>query len=141
MIGSSRLTRLSTKDLHLFVVVVGDLVEHRVEVAGLLAHVDHVDDDVVDDPRLSKRLGDRLALADALINPRERPLEDGMLPAVSRTIFNASRIGTPDWTSVPSVRIVRATVDFSVIVAHDRDHQPDPVAGRISARSCSGRGA
>src|SRR5208282_3422598 len=51
---------------HLFVVVVGDLVEHGVELAGLLAHVDHVDHDVVDDAGLAQGLGDRLALADAL---------------------------------------------------------------------------
>ena len=45
------------------------------------------------------------------------------LPAVSRTMFSDSRIGTPDCTSVPSVRIVRATVDFSTIA---------PITGIIS---------
>ena len=53
MIGSSRLIRLSTSDVDFFVVVVGDLVEHGVEVAGLLADVDHVDDHVVDEPALA----------------------------------------------------------------------------------------
>ena len=44
-----QLISASTSDVHFLVVVVGDLDEHRVEVAGLLADVDHVDDDVVDD--------------------------------------------------------------------------------------------
>ena len=33
---------------------------------------------------------------------------------VSRTMLSASRIGTPEATSVPSVRIVRATIVFSI---------------------------
>ena len=37
------------------------------------------------------------------------------LPLVSRTMFRASRIGTPLATSVPSVRVVRATMVFSMI--------------------------
>ena len=51
IIGSSRLTRPSTSTVDFFVVDVGDLVEHGVEGAGLLADVDHVDHHVVDDPR------------------------------------------------------------------------------------------
>ena len=57
MIGSSRLTERLDGGLHLFVVVVGDLVEHGVELAGLLADVDHVDHDVVDDPGLLAAAG------------------------------------------------------------------------------------
>ena len=37
------------------------------------------------------------------------------LPAVSRAMSNASRIGTPEESNVPSVRHNRATVDFSMI--------------------------
>ena len=51
MIGSSRLISDFDQRVHFLVVDVGDLVEHRVEVAGLLADVDHVDDHVVDQPR------------------------------------------------------------------------------------------
>ena len=36
------------------------------------------------------------------------------LPAVSRVMFSASRIGTPLATSVPSVRVVRARMFFSI---------------------------
>ena len=36
--------------------------------------------------------------------------------AVSRTIDRASRIGTPELISVPSVRMVRATIVFSMIM-------------------------
>src|SRR6187431_281168 len=39
-----------------------------------------------------------------------------MFIAVSRTMASDSRIGTPDAIRVPSVRIVRATVDFSTIM-------------------------
>ena len=35
------------------------------------------------------------------------------LPAVSRVMFSASRIGTPLETSVPRVRVVRARMFFS----------------------------
>ena len=42
---------------------------------------------------------------------------------VSRTIDNPSKIGTPDATSVPNVRIVRATVLFSMM---------PPITGIIS---------
>ena len=45
------------------------------------------------------------------------------LPAVSRTMLSDSRIGTPDCTRVPSVRMVRATVDFST---------SEPITGIIS---------
>ncbi len=37
------------------------------------------------------------------------------LPDVSRVMFRASRIGTPLDTSVPKVRVVRATMFFSII--------------------------
>ena len=47
--GSIRLIRLSVKHGDFFVVGVGHLVEHGIEFAGLLAHVDHVDDHVVED--------------------------------------------------------------------------------------------
>ncbi len=36
------------------------------------------------------------------------------LPAVSRVMLSASRIGTPLATSVPSVRVVRARMFFSM---------------------------
>ena len=36
------------------------------------------------------------------------------LPLVSRVMFSASRIGTPLATSVPSVRVVRARMFFSI---------------------------
>ena len=48
-----------------FIVVgFGNLQQHLVELARLLADVDHVHDDVVEDPALPQRLGDALALAD-----------------------------------------------------------------------------
>ena len=53
MIGSSKLISALDQHVHFFVVDVGDLVEHRVEVAGFLADVDHVDDHVVDEPALA----------------------------------------------------------------------------------------
>ena len=36
------------------------------------------------------------------------------LPDVSRVMFNASKIGTPEVTSVPKVRVVRAKMFFSI---------------------------
>ena len=38
-----------------------------------------------------------------------------MLVHVSRTMFKASRIGTPELMSVPRVRMVRATIVFSMM--------------------------
>ena len=46
-------------------------------------------------------------------------------------MFRDSRIGTPDCTSVPSVRIVRATVDFSTICPDDGDHQQESLSRMI----------
>src|SRR5262249_36839455 len=55
-----------------------DLVEHGVQVAGLLADVDHVDDHVVDETALLERLGDGLALADRFVDALVTLLEDGV---------------------------------------------------------------
>src|SRR5207244_4057031 len=56
----------------------GDLVEHGVQVAGLLADVDHVDDDVVHQLALAHRTGDGIALADRLVDTLEHFLEDAV---------------------------------------------------------------
>src|SRR5271157_3092356 len=112
---------------HLFVVVVGDLVEHGVELAGLLAHVDHVDHDVVDDAGLAQGLGDRLTLADALVNSAERPLEDRvarrLLDDVQRFENRHARLHQGAQRA-HGPRHRRFLGDG----AHDRNHQQDPVA-------------
>ena len=91
------------------------------------------------------RLGDRFALADRLVDLAVEHCSNTALPEVSRVMFSASRIGTPLETSVPRVRVVRATMFFStnwpkigifsmnmsqpiaagLELAHQLDHQPD----------------
>src|SRR5262249_26873127 len=61
-----------------FLVHVGDLVQHRVQVARLLADVDHVDDHVVHEPALLERLGDGVALADGLVDALVHAFVDGI---------------------------------------------------------------
>src|SRR6266567_1062805 len=66
------------QDVDLLVVHVGDLVEHRVQVARLLADVDHVDHHVVHQPALLERLGDGVALADRLVDALVHAFKDGV---------------------------------------------------------------
>ena len=123
------------RDVHLLVVVVGDADEHLVELAGLLADVDHVHDDVVEDAALAERLGDRLALRDRLVDLVERASRT-TLPAVSRQMSSASRIGTPDAISVPSVRAKRATMILRDERADDRELELQPVEEAPARRAC-----
>ena len=66
MTGSSSLIEAGDRDVDLVLVEVGDLVEHRVERAGLLADADHLHDHRREDLGLRQRLGDGLAVLDAL---------------------------------------------------------------------------
>ena len=65
MIGSMSFMRPVDRVVDLFLVELGDLVEHRVERARLLADADHLDDHRREDLRLAERLGDRAARLDA----------------------------------------------------------------------------
>ena len=56
--------------------VLGDLEQHLVELARLLADVDHVDDDVVEELRLAHRPRHRLALAHGVLDLPDRPPRD-----------------------------------------------------------------
>src|SRR5262249_49223634 len=114
------------QDLDLLIVVVGDLVEHGIQIAGLLADVDHVDHDVVDDPRLAQGLGDRLALADTLVDPRERPLEDGVAGGVADDVQGLqNRHARLDQRAEGAHRPGHGRLLDDR--PHHRDHQPDAV--------------
>ena len=54
--------------VHVAVIVVGDLQQHLVEVAGFFADVDHVDDDGVADLGGAERVGHRFALANGVVH-------------------------------------------------------------------------
>ena len=54
--GSMRLVSAGDRDVDLFLVEVGDLVEHGVERAGLLADADHLHDHRREDVGLHERL-------------------------------------------------------------------------------------
>src|ERR671925_1015564 len=62
----------------LVLVEVGDLREHRVERARLLAHADHVADHAREDGGLLERVGDRAAALDALDDLGHRVLDDAV---------------------------------------------------------------
>ena len=64
MIGSMQARQRGDGDVDLLFVEVGDLVEHRVERAGLLADADHLHDHRREDVRLDERLRHVLALGD-----------------------------------------------------------------------------
>ena len=94
--------------LDLLVVEVGDLVEHLVERAGLLADRHHLHDHRREHRMLLERAGERLArLTPSCVVATADG--DDLLPAVSATMSSASRIGTPERTSADSVREKRAS--------------------------------
>src|SRR5437588_8742615 len=64
------------QDVDFLVVDIGDFVEHGVQIAGLLANVDHVDDHVVDEAAFLQGLGDGVALPDRLVDALIAALED-----------------------------------------------------------------
>ena len=66
MIGSISARQRGDGDVDLFLVEVGDLVEHLIERAGLLADADHLHDHRREDLGLEQRLGHVLAFADPL---------------------------------------------------------------------------
>ncbi len=100
--------------VHFFVVDVGDLVEHGVQVAGLLADVDHVDHHVVHQPALLQRLGDGFALADRFVDALVHALEDRVGARLADDRSAPPGSARRRLTSVPSVRMVRATIVFSI---------------------------
>ena len=76
MIGSISFIRPFDGVVDLFLVELGDLGEHGVEGAGLLADADHLDDHRREDLRLGERLGDRPAGLDGLADGHDRVLDD-----------------------------------------------------------------
>src|SRR3954469_23786423 len=66
------------RGIDLLLIEVGDLREHLVEGAGLLADVDHLHHHGGEDPGLGQRLADRLALLDALAGGHHGVLDDGV---------------------------------------------------------------
>src|SRR5262245_20393263 len=64
--GLEQLDAPGDGDVHLVLVEFGDLVEHRVQGARLLADADHLDDHVREDLRVPQRLDDGLAVLDGL---------------------------------------------------------------------------
>ena len=66
MTGSIRREQRAHRDVDFFVVEVGDLGQHLVQAAGLLADRDHRDDHRREDLRLLERRGDRFTAGDRL---------------------------------------------------------------------------
>ena len=108
MSGSMSAVSDSVGRLDLLVVELGDLVQHRVEGAGVLAHGHHLHDHGREDRVLRQRAGERLAAAHGLLD-----VADGRaattLPVVSATMSRLCRIGTPDLSIVPRLRAKRAS--------------------------------
>ena len=76
--GSSKLVSACTRVSTSRVVGVGDVLEHRLELAALLADRDHVRDDRRKRPAALERLGDALALADRADRLADHLLERGV---------------------------------------------------------------
>ncbi len=68
----------------LVLVEVGDLRQHRVERAGLLAHADHVADHAREDRGLLERVGDRAAALHRLDDVGHRVLDDAVARGLGR---------------------------------------------------------
>ena len=84
---------------------------------------------------LRQRLGHRLAFGDRRARHQDRLARRRCCRRCARTISSASRIGTPDESSVPSVRVKRATATLRSSDAEDRQLQED--ARRRSRGPCS----
>ena len=81
------------RGVDLLLVEVGDLPEHRVELAGLLADLDHLADHRREDGMLDKRLGDRHAGVDLLAHVAQRVLDD---PVARRRAGDLERLDDVD---------------------------------------------
>ena len=98
--------------LDLLVVELGDLVQHRVERAGVLTDRHHLHDHRREDRVLRQRPGQRLTAADALLHVAGPRRASTMLPVVSATMSRHCRIGTPDGSIVPRLRANRLSAIF-----------------------------
>jgi hypothetical protein len=94
--------------VHLVVIDVGDLEQHFGQLAGFLADVHHGDDHVGEHAGGLERGDDGFAFLDGLVDLFDG-VGDDTLPAVSRVMLRAWRIGTPEVTRVPRVREKRET--------------------------------
>ena len=75
-------------------------------MAGFFADIDHADDHRRKRAARFQRLHDRFAFLDPVVHLRNG-VAITVLPAVSRVIFKACKMGTPLVTSVPRVRAKR----------------------------------
>jgi hypothetical protein len=126
MTGSSSVSMPGDRRVHLLLVEVGDLRQHRVERAGRLADADHLHD--------HRREHARLASGAEMVSPRSMLVRvtwiaSSMmaLPAVRAVMSRPSRIGTPEAISVDSVRQNRATAILRRMFAEDRQLQQQAV--------------
>ena len=102
------------RGVHLLLVEVGDLPEHCVELAGLLADLDHLADHRREDRVLHQGLRDRDARVHLLPDSAQRLLDDPV--ACGRTVISSAlRMSTPAATSVESVRANRAIATLSTM--------------------------
>ena len=90
--------------VHFVVVNLRNLQKHLGQLSGLLTDVDHPDHHRWKDAARLQRLDDRFPFLDAVMHLVTASATT-LLPAVSRVIFSACKIGTPLVTSVPSVRL------------------------------------
>ena len=84
--GSSSFMRPATAAIDLVLVEVGDLRQHRVERAGLLADGDHLDDHGRKDVRIAERLADGLAFLDRLPSRHDGVFDDGVAGGLRRDL-------------------------------------------------------
>jgi len=140
MIGSIMLVRAATADVDLVVVEVGDLVEHLVHGAGGLARRRSSGPPWGKTLVSAQRAGDVLALGDAAPHRRGWPRSTGLVSRPTwRRSSSASRMGTPEESMVPSVRVKRATGDLADERPDDRQLEDEGVP--LAAPALGGRTA
>src|SRR5262249_50655477 len=130
------------EDVDFLVVDVGNLVEHGVQVAGLLADIHHVDDHVVHEPAFFERLRDGFALADRFVNLLVHALEDGIH---ARLAHDRQRFQDGHAGAYQGAQGARGPGHHGLFddVAHDRhekfDAVQDVVAGLVEADELEGQ--
>jgi hypothetical protein len=108
MMGSSSEVSAATATVDLVLVEVGDLLQHGVHGAGLLADADHLHDHRREDAGLGERAGHVLALADLLPRVVDGAHDDLVAGGLGDDVERVED-GHAGESSVPSVPVKRAT--------------------------------
>src|SRR5271169_406186 len=124
--GFEHADQRADQNVHVAVIVVGYLDEHLIEIAGLFADVDHVDDDGVANLGGAERVGHRFAFADGVVNFGESA---GIDFVTAGFLGDVDRIKNRHAGADESAERSREAGDGQLAddAAHDRDAQLDRV--------------